>query len=53
MNAGDLTAKISIDKLEENEVKKICKDLPVILFDLYAWDRPHSFKLIPLKEEEE
>lgn len=25
MNAGDLTAKISIDKLEENEVKKICK----------------------------
>ena len=31
-------------------IKEVCGDLPVILFDLYAWDKPHEFKLIPLDE---
>jgi|JI10StandDraft_1071094.scaffolds.fasta_scaffold759982_1 hypothetical protein len=51
ISMNSVTNKAVYDYLQL-EIKKLCKDLPVILFDLYAWDRPHSFKLIPLKEEE-
>jgi hypothetical protein len=36
----------------QKEIKKICKDTPVIVFDLYAWDESHrpkeSFELIKI-----
>lgn len=34
----------------QREIKRLCKHHPVILFDLYAWNkRKGSFELIPLK----
>ena len=48
-----------VDKTNYNkfqkEIQTICKDIPVIVFDLYAWETSHQpkekFELIKLDEK--
>jgi hypothetical protein len=55
-----ITKNVSMNYIKEDnyemlqiEIKKICKDLPCIIFDLYAWDENHKpiekFELIELE----
>jgi hypothetical protein len=47
--------KVNYPKIQ-NEIKKLCKEIPVMTFDLYAWDKKshnYKFELKTLSEKED